>query len=280
MSQVKQWFKKIMVGGVVVASIFFGVITVSAQTPAAPEWNTIKYQAKALNQLPYTNAADIIGLVIRGLMMFMGAIMFGLVVYAGFLWMTAQGNGEKIEQAKGIIVWATLGVAVMMVSYVIVNFVFGSLQTTSAPTVADAGCTGKIDGFNCTKDVGVPMVCYLQKCIVKPDFGSVDTSLPNYGSGGGIQSPRKCDATGVPDCTGKNVGWSCTLSSGGYGQCIDDMGGTRCGCGGTVGVCPVNPNYVSVCDGKNLGGSCVYNGNSGICGVYNSLPSGPYCDCK
>lgn len=60
--------------------------------------------------------------------MFMGSIMFVLVVYAGVMFMTAQGNSERVEKAKNIMVWATLGVAVMLLSYIVVSFVFSSIQ--------------------------------------------------------------------------------------------------------------------------------------------------------
>lgn len=89
-----------------------------------------KVRAEALvylSQLPTTNPQAIFGLAIKILMMFMGSIMFALVVYAGFIWMTAQGNSERIEKARNIMIWSALGVAVMLLSYIIVNFVFTSV---------------------------------------------------------------------------------------------------------------------------------------------------------
>ena len=61
------------------------------------------------------------------LMAFMGSILFALYIYAGLTWMTANGNEERITSAKNILVWSTLGVAVMMASYVIISFIFTSL---------------------------------------------------------------------------------------------------------------------------------------------------------
>ena len=87
--------------------------------------------ATELNQFPTTNPQQIIGYAISALMMFMGAIMFALVVYAGIIWMTAQGNTEKISKAKNIMIWSALGITVMLASYVLVNFVFKTLQGIS-----------------------------------------------------------------------------------------------------------------------------------------------------
>ncbi|MFA6105556.1 MAG: hypothetical protein WC725_03095 [Patescibacteria group bacterium] len=94
----------------------------------------IKADAQALNQLPKNkenkilSGQEIIGLAIKALMMFMGAIMFLLVVYGGVIWMTASGNSEKITTAKNIIIWAALGVSVMSVSYMAIDFVFLKLK--------------------------------------------------------------------------------------------------------------------------------------------------------
>ncbi len=112
------------------AIFVFGImlpLLVSAQTaPPTSKLDQIKADAKKLNQLPngMSDPSVVIGLGIKALMMFMGAIMFLLVVYGGVLWMTAAGNSERISKAKNIIIWSALGVAVMLSSYIIVNFVF------------------------------------------------------------------------------------------------------------------------------------------------------------
>ncbi len=83
-------------------------------------------EAKKLNKLGTTNVNDMIGRVARGLMAFMGMILFVLYIYAGLLWMLASGNDEQITKSKNILVWSTLGVAVMMGSYIIVQFIFST----------------------------------------------------------------------------------------------------------------------------------------------------------
>ena len=96
--------------------------------PADPLAPIKSKAATVLSQTPvaYT-PQQLIGIAIKGLTGFMGAIMFVLVLYAGVLLMTAQGNTERIEHSKKIMVWATLGVAVMLLSYIVVNFVFSRL---------------------------------------------------------------------------------------------------------------------------------------------------------
>lgn len=104
-----------------------GQTTAEQSAAAQTRFDQIRSDSKGLNQFQYTSAPEIIGLAVKILMSFMGAIMFILVVYAGLLWMTSAGNSDKIETAKRIIVWSTLGVTVMLASYIIMNFVFKQL---------------------------------------------------------------------------------------------------------------------------------------------------------
>lgn len=70
---------------------------------------------------------QIIGKVTNFLLFPIGAIMMALYIWAGFLWMTAQGNSENITKAKAVLVWTTLGMVVTLSSYLIVQFVFKNI---------------------------------------------------------------------------------------------------------------------------------------------------------
>ena len=41
------------------------------------------------------------------------------------MWMTAAGNSERVESAKQIVVWVTLGIAIMLLSYIVIRLIFG-----------------------------------------------------------------------------------------------------------------------------------------------------------
>lgn len=69
----------------------------------------------------------LIGKVINAAMGIMGAIALAMYVYGGVIWMTAQGNSENVTRAKSLIVWTSMGVVVMLSSYVLVNFIFDEL---------------------------------------------------------------------------------------------------------------------------------------------------------
>lgn len=85
-------------------------------------------EAKILNKVSFSNLTGLIGQVVKVLLAFIGSISLALYVYAGILWMTASGESSRIEKSKEVIVWTTLGVAVMLGSYLIVNYLFGFLK--------------------------------------------------------------------------------------------------------------------------------------------------------
>jgi len=48
-------------------------------------------------------------------------------MYAGFLYLTAAGDEEKVKKAKNLIVSAVIGMILILSSYAIASFVEGSL---------------------------------------------------------------------------------------------------------------------------------------------------------
>lgn len=69
----------------------------------------------------------IIGRIVNVVLGFLGVVFLVLLLYAGFLWMTAQGDEKTVEKAKGIIKQAIVGLIVIVAGFAISNFVLGSL---------------------------------------------------------------------------------------------------------------------------------------------------------
>ncbi len=57
----------------------------------------------------------------------LGIIMVVILIYAGFTWMTAAGNEEKVGTAKKMIIAAVIGLAIILSAYAISNFVVREL---------------------------------------------------------------------------------------------------------------------------------------------------------
>ncbi len=75
------------------------------------------------------NIYYIIGSVISILISILGIIFLVLVLYAGYLWMTAGGNEKQVEKAKDVMIRATVGLVILLAAYSISNFVVQSLIT-------------------------------------------------------------------------------------------------------------------------------------------------------
>ncbi|MBI4713887.1 Ig-like domain-containing protein [Candidatus Uhrbacteria bacterium] len=83
----------------------------------------------------------IIARLIRTFVSFVGIIAVVMIVYAGFLYMTAVGNTKRIETAKKILQQAIVGLIIVLASFGIVQFIIGKLVETSGGgiTTEDGG---------------------------------------------------------------------------------------------------------------------------------------------
>ena len=61
--------------------------------------------------------------VIRIILGFLGILAVIIVLYAGFKWMTAGGNEERVGDAKKILIAGLIGLIIIVFSYAIVNFI-------------------------------------------------------------------------------------------------------------------------------------------------------------
>ncbi len=72
-------------------------------------------------------AQVLIGRVIQAILGLVGSIALLMFVYGGFMWMTAAGNDERVKKGKDVLVWASLGLAVIFASYIMVFFILKTL---------------------------------------------------------------------------------------------------------------------------------------------------------
>ena len=85
-----------------------------------------------INPLGETDPRMLAGRLISGLLSVIGTITLLMFVYAGVLWITAQGDSKKVQRGKDIMTWAILGIAVIAGAYVLVNAIIQAFTTGSA----------------------------------------------------------------------------------------------------------------------------------------------------
>jgi len=79
---------------------------------------------------PRTQLSSIIVMVINAVLSLLGVIFLVLVIYAGFLWMTAGGNDEQVGKAKKLLTNSIIGVVVIVAAYAISYFVLSAILPT------------------------------------------------------------------------------------------------------------------------------------------------------
>lgn len=89
------------------------------------------------NQISQTgNIPSVIGMIISILLSLVGVVFFLLILYAGFVWMTAAGSSEKVEKSKKILQNSAIGLVAVLAAYTIANFVFSSFLQPANATCA------------------------------------------------------------------------------------------------------------------------------------------------
>ena len=69
--------------------------------------------------------------VVNWVLALLGLIAVIMILYGGFVWLTAGGNEEKVASAKKIISAAIIGLIIVLLAYAIVTFV---VNTTNSVT--------------------------------------------------------------------------------------------------------------------------------------------------
>ena len=75
--------------------------------------------------------AGIVGIGIQAFLGLLGIIFLILIIYAGYNWMTAQGEEEKVTKAKDTLQRAVIGLIIVIGAYAISYFVIDRLVFSS-----------------------------------------------------------------------------------------------------------------------------------------------------
>lgn len=84
--------------------------------------------ATSLDDQPLTT---VIGSIIEIVLGLLGIVFVVLIVYAGFLWMTAGGGAEQVKKAKGILTNAIIGLIITIAAYAISAYVIEAILTAA-----------------------------------------------------------------------------------------------------------------------------------------------------
>lgn len=88
--------------------------------------STLEGLQKTSGAVPGINKEDLptmIGQIVGALLSFVGVLFLILMIYGGVMWMTARGNEQQVEKARGLIIAAVIGIIIVLAAYAITIFI-------------------------------------------------------------------------------------------------------------------------------------------------------------
>lgn len=101
------------------------------------------------------NATDLVSTIIavvQWILAITGLIAVIVIMYGGFVWMTARGDAEKVRKAKKILVNAVIGLAVILLAWVIVYFVADFVTSSTGGGSGSCSIGSYVDCQECVDD--------------------------------------------------------------------------------------------------------------------------------
>ena len=96
------------------------------------------YETSGISQ---TTVSEIAGIAVKTFLSILGIIFIALMLYGGFLWMTAGGKEEQLTKAKELIQAAVIGLIIIVAAYAISFFIFNWLTPRTLTTPGGGGAT-------------------------------------------------------------------------------------------------------------------------------------------
>ena len=109
------------------------------------------------------NLPVLLGKIIQRTLGILGTVALLVFVYAGFQWVTAAGNSEKVAAGANAMLWSAVGICIIFSSYAILKLIFETLLGPGAMSSNPTQVIGK--------------ACY---CTVN---GKADTAMTNPADG-------------------------------------------------------------------------------------------------
>ncbi|MDA3840533.1 MAG: hypothetical protein PF572_05555 [Patescibacteria group bacterium] len=125
----------LMVFSMFIIPAFLFVPVVSAGDLTAGDlWGNAGIQTNVQTETGLGNRdpREIAASVIRVALGFLGIIAVLIILYAGFLWMTAAGNDDKVSSAKDMMSAGVIGLIIILAAFGIATFVMNALVTATA----------------------------------------------------------------------------------------------------------------------------------------------------
>ncbi len=88
------------------------------------DMNTQHNETRDAAEYEDATVGEVVATAITAFLSVLGLIFMLLILYSGYLWMTAGGNAEQVTKARDGIIRSIIGLVIIVSSYAIMHFVF------------------------------------------------------------------------------------------------------------------------------------------------------------
>jgi hypothetical protein len=122
---------------VTVIPAFFLGINANAQSNATNLFggNGLEENIQGSTGLGNADPREMAAAIINVILGFLGIIAVLLILYAGFLWMTAMGDEGKVETAKKLMGAGIIGLVIILMAFGIAQFVMNAIYQATEATL-------------------------------------------------------------------------------------------------------------------------------------------------
>ena len=69
------------------------------------------------------NADNLLSNILGAVYFWMAVVAVGFIIYGGYMYMISGGDPGKVKKAKDVLLYAVIGIVVVMVAFVITRFI-------------------------------------------------------------------------------------------------------------------------------------------------------------
>ncbi len=119
---------RLAVFGIVAGFLFIAsLVPVFAQTGETPTTGECPEDGALCNPLESETIEEFILAIIKIILRFAVPVIVFFIMYAGFLYVTAQGDPSKIETARTSLTWAVIGGVIILGAELIITVIQGTV---------------------------------------------------------------------------------------------------------------------------------------------------------
>ncbi len=112
--------KKIVLSLILTCLLVLPVTGLQAASPRQGLTNATPEALRSQGTIPET-----VGVIVNTVIGMMGVLLLALIIYGGFVWMTAKGDPAQVKKGQDVIRAAVTGLIITLAAYALATFLIG-----------------------------------------------------------------------------------------------------------------------------------------------------------